>query len=55
MKHRVVANTGAAFSDHGFARLVTAARDDARLADLVLNRPDLPEELRPFLASALAS
>jgi uncharacterized protein (DUF2336 family) len=52
VKVKVVGNAGALFSEYGFARLVTDARTDEKLAALVRKRPDIPEELQPFLKAA---
>lgn len=49
VKLRAIGNKGAQFSEYGFARLVTDARTDARLAGLVKKRTDFPPELQPFL------
>jgi hypothetical protein len=49
---KVVGNAGALFSKFGFARLVTDARTDEKLAALVRKRPDIPPELQPFLKAA---
>jgi len=49
VKLKVVGNDGALFSEYGFARLVTDARTDQKLATLVKRRPDIPPELQPFL------
>jgi uncharacterized protein (DUF2336 family) len=49
VKLKVVGNGGALFSEYGFARLVTDARTDQKLATLVRRRPDIPPELAPFL------
>jgi uncharacterized protein (DUF2336 family) len=51
---KVTANAGALFSERGFARLVTEARNDKNLAALVVKRNDLPPELQPFLKMAVA-
>jgi hypothetical protein len=52
VKVKVVGNAGALFSEYGFARLVTDARTDEKLAVLVWKRPDIPPELQPFLKAA---
>lgn len=49
VKHKVTANEGAAISERGFARLITEAGGDKRLAALVAKRSDVPAELQPFL------
>jgi uncharacterized protein (DUF2336 family) len=49
VKIKTVGNSGAQFSEYGFARLVTDARTDGKLAALVKKRPDIPPELQPFL------
>ena len=46
---KVTANVGAKISENGFARLVTEARRDKRLAALVNQRSDIPAELLPFI------
>lgn len=53
VRHKVIDNEGAHFSESGFARLVTAASVDKLLAAKVARRPDVPEELQPFLQMAL--
>ena len=50
---KFVANDHARISHIGFAKLISAAKRDARLAQIAANRPDLPDELRPFLKLAL--
>jgi uncharacterized protein (DUF2336 family) len=49
---KLVDNSGALFSEYGFARLVTGSRTDQKLAELVKKRPDIPPELAPFLMAA---
>jgi uncharacterized protein (DUF2336 family) len=51
---KVTANVGAKISENGFARLVTEARKDKRLAALVIQRDDVPVELQPFLKMSVA-
>ena len=53
VRHKVIDNEGAHFSESGFARLVTAASVDKQLAAKVAKRTDVPEELQPFLQMAL--
>ena len=48
------ANAGAEFSENSFVKLVNEARKDQDLAGLMAKRPDVPEELRPFIKLALA-
>jgi hypothetical protein len=55
VKSKVAGNEGALFTETGFARLVTEARQDKELAVLVAAREDIPEELKPFLKMALAA
>lgn len=55
VRHKVIANEGAAFSEFGFARLVSAASKDKKLAEMVAGREDIPAELQSFLAMSLAS
>jgi len=54
VRHRVIDNEGARFSEAGFARLVSAASQDKVLAAKVAKRPDVPPELQPFLEVSLA-
>ena len=51
---KVTANAGAEFSENSFVKLVNEARKDQDLAGLMAMRPDVPEELRPFIKLALA-
>ena len=51
---KVTANVGAKISENGFARLVTEARKDKRLAALVNQRADIPAELLPFIKMSIA-
>ena len=51
---KVTANVGATISENGFARLVTEARKDKRLAALVNQRADIPAELLPFIKMSVA-
>jgi uncharacterized protein (DUF2336 family) len=44
----VTANPGAKISEGGFARLISEARQSKEITAMLLNRPDLPDELRPF-------
>jgi uncharacterized protein (DUF2336 family) len=53
VKKMVVANEGALFSETGFARLVSDARQDKKFATLVAKRTDIPPELKPFLDMVL--
>lgn len=53
VRHKVIDNEGAHFSESGFARLVTAASQDRQLAAKVARRSDVPPELQPFLQVAL--
>lgn len=53
VKHKVIANEGARFSESGFARLVSDAGRDRQLAAKVAKRPDVPPELQPFLQVSL--
>jgi uncharacterized protein (DUF2336 family) len=46
---RLAANESVCFSEVGIVKLVYAAKDDQTLADLVINRKDLPAEMLPFL------
>lgn len=55
VRHKVIANEGAAFSEFGFARLVSAASKDKKLAEIVSQREDIPAELQSFLEMTLAS
>ena len=53
VKHKIIDNEGARFSESGFARLVSDASRDKQLAAKVARRPDVPEELQPFLQVVL--
>lgn len=53
VKHKVIANEGAHFSETGYARLISAASKDRHLAAMVAKRDDIPSELQPFLKVAL--
>jgi uncharacterized protein (DUF2336 family) len=53
VKHKVIANEGAQFSEFGFARLISDASRDKALAAIVAKRDDIPAELQPFLQVAL--
>jgi uncharacterized protein (DUF2336 family) len=46
---KAVGNLGAAFSEHGFVKVVHVARGDEALAIAIAARKDVPEELLPFL------
>jgi uncharacterized protein (DUF2336 family) len=50
---KVTGNNGAKISEDSFARLITEAKADKTLAELVKTRPDIPEELRPFVSVML--
>ncbi len=50
---RVTSNEGAMISEDGFARLITEAKGDKSLADMVKSREDIPEELKPFVSVML--
>jgi uncharacterized protein (DUF2336 family) len=50
---KVTGNNGAKISEDGFARLITEAKNDKALAELVKTRPDIPEELKPFISVML--
>ena len=50
---KVTGNNGAKISEDSFARLITEAKGDKTLAELVKTRPDIPEELRPFVSVML--
>ena len=50
---KVTGNNGAAISEDSFARLISEAKGDKALAELVKTRPDIPEELRPFVSVML--
>lgn len=45
----VVTNKGARISDGGFAKLISEGRNSKEFTTLVGQRPDLPEELKPFV------
>ena len=50
---KVTGNNGAKISEDSFARLISEAKGDKTLAELVKTRPDIPEELRPFVSVML--
>ena len=50
---KITSNNGAKISEDSFARLITEAKNDKALAELVKTRPDMPEELRPFVSVML--
>ena len=50
---KVTSNGGAALSEDSFARLITEAKNDKPLAQLVKTREDIPEELKPFVSVML--
>jgi len=52
VKLKGVGNGGALFFEYGFARSVTDARTNQKLAALVKKWPDIPPELEPFLKAA---
>ncbi len=51
---KLAANEGARFSETGYARMINAAKNDKVLATTIAARPDVPEELQPFLKLALS-
>ena len=51
---KVTGNNGAKISEDSFARLISEAKGDKTLAELVKTRPDIPEELRPFVSVMLS-
>ncbi len=51
---KILGNAGACFSEIGFVKLITEAKKDKALANLIADRQDLPEELRSFLSLSLA-
>ena len=50
---KVTGNGGAKLSEDSFARLITEAKNDKPLAQLVKTREDIPEELKPFVSVML--
>jgi len=52
--YRLAASTEVHFSEVGIVKLVCAARNDKKLAEIVLRRKDLPAEMLPFLKMANA-
>ncbi len=50
---KVTGNNGAKISEDSFARLIAEAKGDKSLAELVKTRPDIPEELKPFISVML--
>jgi uncharacterized protein (DUF2336 family) len=51
---KVTGNNGAKISEDSFARLISEAKGDKTLAELVKTRPDIPEELKPFVSVMLS-
>ncbi len=45
----VLTNSGAKISDGGFAKLISEGRSSKEFTQLIAHRPDLPEELKPFV------
>ncbi len=45
----VIANKGAKISDGGFAKLISEGRNSKEFTQLVGSRPDMPDELKPFV------
>jgi hypothetical protein len=45
----VLANKGAKISEGGFAKLISEGRNSKEFTQLVGSRPDMPEELKPFV------
>lgn len=50
--HKIAANPGARLSMRGFSKLIKRAENDRALAATLMQRADLPDELRPFLRLA---
>jgi len=50
--YRLASSTDVHFSEVGIVKLVCAARNDKKLAEIVLRRKDLPPEMLPFLKMA---
>src|SRR5262245_10334201 len=50
--YRLAASTEVHVSEVGIVKLVCAARNDKKLAEIVLRRKDLPPEMLPFLKMA---
>jgi uncharacterized protein (DUF2336 family) len=50
--YRLAANEEVHFSEVGIVKLVYAAKNDKKLAEIVLRRKDLPAEMVPFLKMA---
>lgn len=50
---KITGNNGAKISEDSFARLISEAKGDKTLAELVKTRPDIPEELKPFISVML--
>ncbi len=51
---KVLDNPRARVSEMGFARLVSAINGDKALAAAIAARPEMPDELRPFVDAALS-
>lgn len=52
--YRLAGNEEVHFSEVGIVKLVYAAKNDKKLAEIVLRRKDLPAEMLPFLQMANA-
>jgi predicted nucleic acid-binding protein len=50
--YRLASSEEVHFSDVGIVKLVYAAKNDKKLAAIVLRRKDLPPEMLPFLQMA---
>jgi uncharacterized protein (DUF2336 family) len=49
VRKSILENTAALISENSFVKLISQARNNPELGDLIAAREDLPEELRPFL------
>jgi uncharacterized protein (DUF2336 family) len=54
MRRKIIENPKARVSEMGFARVVSAISSDKALAAAIAARPEMPDELRPFVDAALA-
>jgi uncharacterized protein (DUF2336 family) len=53
IQQKVIGNPDARMSEAGFARVIMGINGDKKLAAAIAARSDVPEELRPWLTSAL--
>jgi len=54
LRRKIMENQKARVSEMGFARVVSAINGDKALAAAIAARPEMPDELRPFVDAALS-